>query len=262
MHLEKTDAIHFAPVDRRHHTGAAPRSPATHCADRIYGARESPPSAACWPRISVGTSSTSTLTSKPVPGPPSRSCSRVMARAHFRRLESTALASALGRTATVLALGGGTPELLTNRLLLEQTPGDADRLSRRAIRDPVRPLYATADRPSRPCRHRLGSRTLTSTLPAPAGIQAPCPGHARHGKCNATRDSGCSAAFPCKNSAGPSHLSLFLASQSYAYFGESTDRPGHCRVRPEYHFPSRQPSPRLHFVRGRRPCCCSHSDGS
>jgi shikimate kinase len=42
--------------------------------------------------------------------------------AHFRRLESSALASALGRDHTVLALGGGTPEELTNRLLLEQTP--------------------------------------------------------------------------------------------------------------------------------------------
>ncbi len=42
--------------------------------------------------------------------------------AHFRRLESTALASALGHNNTVLALGGGTPEDLTNRLLLEQTP--------------------------------------------------------------------------------------------------------------------------------------------
>jgi shikimate kinase len=42
--------------------------------------------------------------------------------AHFRRLESSALASALGRENTVLALGGGTPEELTNRLLLEQTP--------------------------------------------------------------------------------------------------------------------------------------------
>jgi shikimate kinase len=42
--------------------------------------------------------------------------------AHFRRLESSALASALGRDGTVLALGGGTPEELTNRLLLEQTP--------------------------------------------------------------------------------------------------------------------------------------------
>jgi shikimate kinase len=42
--------------------------------------------------------------------------------AHFRRLESAALASALGQNNTVLALGGGTPEELTNRLLLEQTP--------------------------------------------------------------------------------------------------------------------------------------------
>lgn len=42
--------------------------------------------------------------------------------AHFRRLESTALASALGRSDTVLALGGGTPEEITNRLLIEQTP--------------------------------------------------------------------------------------------------------------------------------------------
>jgi shikimate kinase len=42
--------------------------------------------------------------------------------AHFRRLESSSLASALGQNHTVLALGGGTPEELTNRLLLEQTP--------------------------------------------------------------------------------------------------------------------------------------------
>ncbi len=43
--------------------------------------------------------------------------------AHFRQLESSALAVALGQTRIVLALGGGTPEFLTNRLLLEQTPG-------------------------------------------------------------------------------------------------------------------------------------------
>jgi shikimate kinase len=43
--------------------------------------------------------------------------------ARFRRLESTALANALSRTDVILALGGGTPEDLTNRLLLEQTPG-------------------------------------------------------------------------------------------------------------------------------------------
>ena len=43
--------------------------------------------------------------------------------AHFRRLESSALASALRESQIVLALGGGAPETLTNRLLLEQTPG-------------------------------------------------------------------------------------------------------------------------------------------
>lgn len=43
--------------------------------------------------------------------------------ARFRRLESIALASALAASNTILALGGGTPEELTNRLLLEQTPG-------------------------------------------------------------------------------------------------------------------------------------------
>jgi shikimate kinase len=44
---------------------------------------------------------------------------------HFRQLESQALAAALGRRNIVLALGGGTPEVLTNRLLLEQTPATA-----------------------------------------------------------------------------------------------------------------------------------------
>jgi shikimate kinase len=43
--------------------------------------------------------------------------------ARFRRLESTALASALTHRNTVIALGGGTPEAITNRLLVEQTPG-------------------------------------------------------------------------------------------------------------------------------------------
>jgi shikimate kinase len=45
--------------------------------------------------------------------------------AHFRKLESQALASALGRRNIVLALGGGAPEVLTNRLLIEQTPATA-----------------------------------------------------------------------------------------------------------------------------------------
>lgn len=44
---------------------------------------------------------------------------------HFRKLESQALASALGRKHIVIALGGGAPEVLTNRLLLEQTPATA-----------------------------------------------------------------------------------------------------------------------------------------
>jgi len=44
---------------------------------------------------------------------------------HFRQIESQALASALGRSRIVLALGGGTPEILANRLLLEQTPATA-----------------------------------------------------------------------------------------------------------------------------------------
>lgn len=43
--------------------------------------------------------------------------------AHFRKLESIALAKSLGRSQVVVALGGGTPESLTNRLLIEQTPG-------------------------------------------------------------------------------------------------------------------------------------------
>jgi shikimate kinase len=45
--------------------------------------------------------------------------------AHFRQLESQALAASLGRSNIVLALGGGAPESLTNRLLIEQTPATA-----------------------------------------------------------------------------------------------------------------------------------------
>ena len=48
---------------------------------------------------------------------------RTQGEAAFRRIESLALANALARPHTVLALGGGTVEELTNRLLLEQTPG-------------------------------------------------------------------------------------------------------------------------------------------
>jgi shikimate kinase len=45
--------------------------------------------------------------------------------AHFRHLESATLASLLGQRHLVLALGGGAPEELGNRLLLEQTPHTA-----------------------------------------------------------------------------------------------------------------------------------------
>jgi shikimate kinase len=45
--------------------------------------------------------------------------------AHFRHLESATLASLLGHRHLVLALGGGAPEELGNRLLLEQTPHTA-----------------------------------------------------------------------------------------------------------------------------------------
>src|ERR1700749_3713805 len=41
--------------------------------------------------------------------------------AAFRKEETAALAAVLGRTRTVIALGGGAPETLGNRLLLEQT---------------------------------------------------------------------------------------------------------------------------------------------
>lgn len=43
----------------------------------------------------------------------------------FRQHESLELARALGQQHVVIAVGGGAPEVLTNRLLLEQTPGTA-----------------------------------------------------------------------------------------------------------------------------------------
>ncbi len=43
----------------------------------------------------------------------------------FRRMETAAIAHALGERNTVIALGGGAPEVLANRLLLEQTPQTA-----------------------------------------------------------------------------------------------------------------------------------------
>jgi shikimate kinase len=43
----------------------------------------------------------------------------------FRKEETAALVSVLGQARTVIALGGGAPETLGNRLLLEQTPATA-----------------------------------------------------------------------------------------------------------------------------------------
>jgi len=107
---------------------------------------------------------------------------------HFRRLESTALASALGQPRTVLALGGGTPEFLTNRLLLEQTPGtvtiflDApfptlfDRcvlqeISRPVLADPAAAQLRFAER--HPIYRRLAKHTSdTSAIEAVETVEA------------------------------------------------------------------------------------------
>ena len=116
--------------------------------------------------------------------------------AHFRRLESSALASALGHDRTVLALGGGTPEELTNRLLLEQTPAtftiflDApfptlyDRcmlqdlgdpaLARPVLRDPAAAQLRFQKR--HPLYHRLANLTIdTADLTADQTIDAILP---------------------------------------------------------------------------------------
>ncbi len=103
----------------------------------------------------------------------------------FRRLESTALASALRRPATVLALGGGAPETLTNRLLLEQTPGtlvlflDAsfptlfDRCMLQNIDRPVLADPATAQArfaQRQPMYRRLARHTIDTTDRTPQSV--------------------------------------------------------------------------------------------
>jgi shikimate kinase len=100
---------------------------------------------------------------------------------HFRRLESSALANALSRQSTVLALGGGTPEQLTNRLLLEQTPAttviflDApfpllfDRCMLQSFASPehIRPVLASpAEAEAR--SHRLARHTIATADLTPA----------------------------------------------------------------------------------------------
>jgi shikimate kinase len=118
--------------------------------------------------------------------------------ARFRRLESTALASALGYSNIVLALGGGTPEDLTNRLLLEQTPAtftiflDApfptlfDRCVLQEIARPVLEDPAAAqlrfDRRHPLHRHLRPdpSPNRRSSPPGPAPAQAPIISRIRH----------------------------------------------------------------------------------
>jgi len=102
--------------------------------------------------------------------------------AHFRRLESSALVNALSRTRTILALGGGTPEILTNRLLLEQTPGTVtvflnapfptlfDRcvlqtIDRPNLADPVRAEARFLER--QPLYRRLARHTIDTAAQSP-----------------------------------------------------------------------------------------------
>ena len=102
--------------------------------------------------------------------------------AHFRRLESSALVNALSRSQTILALGGGTPEILTNRLLLEQTPGTVtiflnapfptlfDRcvlqaIDRPNLADPVRAEARFLER--QPLYRRLARHTIDTAAQSP-----------------------------------------------------------------------------------------------
>jgi shikimate kinase len=109
---------------------------------------------------------------------------------HFRRIESSALANALARPNTVLALGGGTPEQLTNRLLLEQTPGtlvvfldapfdtlfDRCMLQSFASPDHMRPVLASPIeaearfRTREPLYRRLARITITTAELTPAEV--------------------------------------------------------------------------------------------
>ncbi len=111
---------------------------------------------------------------------------------HFRRVESSALANALARQTTVLALGGGAPEQLTNRLLIEQTPGtfvihlDApfptlfDRCMLQSFSSPqhIRPVLASPAeaearlRARQPFYQRLAHLALSTVDLTPSAISA------------------------------------------------------------------------------------------
>jgi shikimate kinase len=110
--------------------------------------------------------------------------------AAFRRAEASALASLLGRRQVVIALGGGAPEELGNRLLLEQTPKTAvvylkaplETLVERCINDKEneRPLLAEAAvrfgrrHPlyERVARHRVMTTGLAADAVAEAILKA------------------------------------------------------------------------------------------
>jgi shikimate kinase len=106
---------------------------------------------------------------------------------HFRRLEAQALATLLGRSHVVIALGGGAPEELGNRLLLEQTPRTAvihlaapfdvllDRCRAQATQPnaTARPNLADPDQAltrylhRRPLYDRLAAHTIHTAVHAP-----------------------------------------------------------------------------------------------
>lgn len=101
---------------------------------------------------------------------------------HFRRLESTALASALGLSHTVVALGGGAPEELTNRLLVEQTPATfsvfldapfSTLFDRCMLQDITRPVLADPAQAQLRFARRRPFYTLISQLTVDTSAQAP-----------------------------------------------------------------------------------------
>ena len=79
---------------------------------------------------------------------------------HFRRLESATLASLLGLRNVVLALGGGAPEELGNRLLLEQTPHTAVVYLSASFATLVARCSAQAADPASTARPNLSDLTL------------------------------------------------------------------------------------------------------
>jgi shikimate kinase len=108
---------------------------------------------------------------------------------HFRRLEAQALAALLGHSHVVIALGGGAPEELGNRLLLEQTPRTAvihlaapfDVLLDRCRTQPnatARPNLADTDQAltrylrRRPLYDRLAAHTIQTATQSPSDTVA------------------------------------------------------------------------------------------